>query len=338
MLDHEILRILPDESKGGEFVSTPDLHRQLVAFMIDPPVVKTVQRRLEKMFEDQLVEFEKRGTSLVWRKRAGVSGLASGGKGAMTHDEALALHTLRRFSSRQIPSLVAETLSNLFEVATRRLESVNSEHERQYRKWADKVEVESGGFSLQHPPIKGELFSSVSRALFYEQKLEIVYRPRSRTDNVAPRIVHPLGLVEVGGLVYLVAAMARHPNPAMYRLDRMTDAVMLPESFAYPREFSLASYVRQQRQFDFMVEGEVAMKLRFSGSAGDHLIESALSDDQEVTHSGEFLEVRGTVLLSQRLRWWLRSFGPNVEVLEPASLRAELAQEARALAALYAET
>ena len=40
-------------------------------------------------------------------------------------------------------------------------------------------------------------------------------------------------------------------------------------------------------------------------------------------------------MLSQRLRWWLRSFGPNVEVLGPASLRAELAAEARALARSY---
>lgn len=32
---------------------------------------------------------------------------------------------------------------------------------------------------------------------------------------------------------------------------------------------------------------------------------------------------------------WIRSWGASVEVLEPASLREELAAEARALAALY---
>jgi predicted DNA-binding transcriptional regulator YafY len=45
--------------------------------------------------------------------------------------------------------------------------------------------------------------------------------------------------------------------------------------------------------------------------------------------------VQGTVMLSQRLRWWLRSFGPNVEVLTPASLRAELAAEAARLYEMY---
>jgi predicted DNA-binding transcriptional regulator YafY len=51
---------------------------------------------------------------------------------------------------------------------------------------------------------------------------------------------------------------------------------------------------------------------------------------------GSELRVRGTVLLSKRLRWWLRAFGPNVEVLEPATLREEMANEAETLVALYA--
>ena len=46
-------------------------------------------------------------------------------------------------------------------------------------------------------------------------------------------------------------------------------------------------------------------------------------------------EVRGAVLLSQRLHWWLRSFGSNVEVLAPVDLREKLVHEARELAAMY---
>lgn len=334
MLDREIMHILPDAAKGDAYMSTPDVHRRLSVFKIDPPVVKTVQRRLEKLLDDGLVEYKRRGTALLWRKRAGASGLAKA-SGMMTHDEALALQMLRRFSSRQIPSLVAETLSPVFEVAERRLESANNDGERRYRKWGDKVEVESGGFTLRYPAIDSAIFSAVSQALFYEHQLEIVYRPRTKSDNNEAKVVYPLGLVEVGGLVYLVASMARYPNPAMYRLDRLSCAAMLPELFVYPRDFRLSDYVRQQRQFDFMVEGKIRVKLRFSNGAGAHLLEAPLSDDQHVTRAGNDLEVRGTVLLSQRLRWWLRSFGPNVEVLAPASLRAEQAAEAQALAVMY---
>ncbi|MBN3757442.1 WYL domain-containing protein [Paraburkholderia sp. Tr-20389] len=53
------------------------------------------------------------------------------------------------------------------------------------------------------------------------------------------------------------------------------------------------------------------------------------------TYVDDALHVQGTVMLSQRLRWRLRSFGPNVELLGPASLRAELAAEAAELANIY---
>lgn len=337
MLDREIMQVLPDAGKGEAPMTTSELHKKLVMRVSEVPVAKTVQRRLERLVLAKLVEQTSRGNAHAWRKVAGASGLAARAAGYLTHDEALALQTLRRFSSRQIPTLVAETLSPLFDVAEKRLDVANNESEGRYRKWIDKVEVESGGFALKYPVVDAAIFEAVSQALFYEQQLKIVYQPRARADNIAPKIVYPLGLVEVGGLVYLVALMARYPNPAMYRLDRLASAVMLPQPFTYPRDFTLSAYVRQQRQFDFMVEGEIRLKLRFTNNAGDHLLEAPLSDDQQSCQDGDHLEVQGTVLLSQRLRWWLRAFGPNVEVLAPASLRDELACEAQALAAMYGE-
>ena len=331
-----IFHVLKDAEQGGHFMSTPEIHRELCRSYPEPPVVKTVLRTLQKLLDQQLVESEKCGTALVWRRRAGASGVAARSAGLMTHEQALALQTLKRFSSRQIPSLVSESLSSLFDTAEKRLGVAQSDSERRYRKWVDKVEVESGAFALQHPAIDSNIFSTVSRALFFEQKLEMVYRVRSKGDQETAKIIDPLGLVEVGGVIYLVAAMVGYPKPAMYRLDRVVSAIMLPEIFTYPRKFSLAEYVKHQRQFDFMVEGAIKLELRFLSGAGNHLIESPLSDDQVAEYVGSELRVTGTVLLSKRLRWWLRAFGPNVEVLGPAKLREEMATEAETLAALYA--
>lgn len=332
-----IFHVLKDAEQGGIFLSTPEVHAKLWASFPERPVVKTVQRALQKLADEQLVECDKRGTALVWRKRPGAHGMAARSSGLMTYEQALALQTLKRFSSRQIPALVAESLSTLFDTAERRLDASQNATERRYRKWVDKVEVESGGFSLQHPAIDAVLFSAVTRALFYEQKLDVVYRVRSKADQEAARVLDPLGLVEVGGVVYLVAAMAGYDKPAMYRLDRLVSATMLPETFAYPPDFSLAEYVKSQRQFDFMVEGAIAVELRFLNGAGNHLLESPLSADQVAERTQAGLKITGTVLLSKRLRWWLRAFGPNVEVLRPAGLRDEMAAEAAALMALYGD-
>jgi predicted DNA-binding transcriptional regulator YafY len=42
-----------------------------------------------------------------------------------------------------------------------------------------------------------------------------------------------------------------------------------------------------------------------------------------------------TVLDTAQLRWWLRGFGPDVEVIEPRALRDEFSADARKLAARY---
>jgi predicted DNA-binding transcriptional regulator YafY len=334
-LDSKIISVLPNANGNAEFLSTPDVHKKLEVIESDAPVVKTVQRRLEKLQRLGFVEMKKRGAAWLWCKGAGAGGMAGKSGAIMTREEALALHMLRSFTSRQIPTLVAEALSDLFKVADKRLEMAVTEDERRYGRWADKVAVEHSGFALRYPPIDPETFATISQALFHERKLEIVYRPRSNVTNDKCKVILPLGLVEVGGLVYLIGGTEGRSNPTMYRLDRLARAAMTVESFSYPRSFKLDDYVRQQRQFDFMVEGEVMLKLRFFNGAGDHLLETPFAADQETRPTSAGLEVQGTVLLSQRLRWWLRSFGPYVEVMAPEKLRVELAEEAQALAKLY---
>lgn len=334
-LDREIMRVLPDGATQGNYLSTPEIHQRVVQDALEPVTVRTINRHLTRLATIGLVEMQERGNALEWRRKAGASGMAARAGAMMTFDEALALQTLRRFSSRQIPGLVADALSSMFEVAETRLQRPNSPSEQHYSRWTSKVAVESGGFALSYPVIDRELFAVVSKALFEERKLEVVYRPRHNIDNETPKVILPFGLVEVGGLVYLIGGTEGKPEPTMYRMDRLSQAKALPEAFSYPATFSLDQYVKQQRRFDFMVEKEVLLKLKFTDSAGDHLLEAPMARDQKASHKGDALYVQGTVMLSQRLRWWLRSFGPNVEVLAPASLRAELVAEAVRLYGMY---
>jgi predicted DNA-binding transcriptional regulator YafY len=334
-IDREIMRLLPEAGDTGGYISTPDLHRRLEQTIPDAPSCKTVFRHLDELELHGLVERERRGTAVVWRRKKGASGMAAKAGAMMTFDEALALQTLRRFSSRQIPELVAEMLAPMFEVADMRLQRTNNEAEKRYARWAGKVAVESGGFALQSPPIDRAMFGRVTHALFEERKLDIVYRARQNGGKEKAKVVLPLGLVEVGALVYLIAGMEGKPSPTMYRMDRLASAEVMLESFEYPAGFSLDAYVKKQRSFDFRVGEDVRLELRFTDCAGDHLLEAPLSVDQTAERVGDALIVRGTVMSSQRLRWWLRSFGPNVEVLGPGSLREEFVSEVRRLARVY---
>jgi predicted DNA-binding transcriptional regulator YafY len=335
--DRDILIVLPVAGSGQE-ISTPQVRDALAKLGIHFTHTKTVQRMLVKLEDAGHVESVRHGRALYWRRPKGARGLGEGKGSMMSFDDALALQTLRRFSSRQIPALVAQSLTHLFDAAERRLAVSNNDAERSYTRWSGKVAVESGAFALKVPDIDAVIFSTITRALFQERKLRIVYHPRSNPANEAWQEVLPLGLVEVGGTVYLIGGREGKPNPTMYRLNRVQNAEISLESFVYPPTFKLESYVKEQRQFDFLVEGSVPIALRFTAGAGDHLLETPMCDDQTHIVQGDRLEVRGMVGLSLRLRWWLRSFGPNVEVLEPAFLREEFAAEARTLAGLYAVT
>lgn len=332
--DREILRLLPLEG-GGPGISTPEVRDALARLGIHHAHVESVQRMLTKLEEMGSVEGVRCGRALYWHQRQGARGLGHATVATMSFDDALALQTLHRFSARQLPGFASQSLSPMLEVAERRLAMPNNDLERRYANWGRKVSIEPGVFSFQGPAVDVGIFSTVTRALFLERRLRVAYRPRSNPGDGAWRELLPLGLVEVAGIIYLVARIESKPAPAMYRLSRMTGAEIALESFDYPADFTLDAYVKEQRQFDFFVEGAISIALRFANSRGNQLLESPLCENQVHRVVGGHLEVCGTVLLSKRLRWWLRSFGPDVEVLEPAALRAEIAAEATALARLY---
>lgn len=247
----------------------------------------------------------------------------------MTFDEAVALHVLRRFASRQIPTLVSDALTGLFEVAKGRLATGESNEGRRHARWDRKIEVVDGTFERIRPPIQDSIFQPVSQALFNEQLLKISYRENIQT-------VMPLGLVEASDLIYMVGQVPGKPNAVMYRLDRMESAEVAPEGFTYPRNFSLAAYVNEERQFDFFPKGTIKLVLKFAPDAARGVLDAPLSEDQKSSKdTAGFVTVRATVMLSERLRWWIRSYGPYVEVLEPKSLRKDFAEEAAAAVGLY---
>ncbi|GAB3629971.1 WYL domain-containing protein [Pandoraea terrae] len=93
---------------------------------------------------------------------------------------------------------------------------------------------------------------------------------------------------------------------------------------------------RRERQFDYFPQGEICLVLRFTNAARNFLLETPLSSYQKIEQQPDgSTMVTGTVTFSERFRWWLRAFGPYVEVIEPAALRDEFVEEARAAYELY---
>jgi predicted DNA-binding transcriptional regulator YafY len=113
-----------------------------------------------------------------------------------------------------------------------------------------------------------------------------------------------------------------------FRTDRMHDLALLKQSFAPRKDFVLADHARRITD----PKDKVTARVRFTPLAAERARREAF-----LGVAGEKLTADGIVmtLSAAAIDWlsnWLLSFGTAVTVLEPAYLRAHLADTARAVA------
>ncbi len=168
-------------------------------------------------------------------------------------------------------------------------------------------------------------------------KVRIWYRsPRSgrlHQRDLSPYTLEPSSS---GGL-YVIGYDDWAKAIRTFKLDRLERAERLEETYAIPEDFDPSAHLADA--WGIMSGDTVTgIKLRFTPHVAPFIRE-------RVWHPSQKLEVQadGSVLLhlqitdTREIRPWIRSWGPEVEVLEPAHLRQELAAEAQLLSNLYRE-
>jgi predicted DNA-binding transcriptional regulator YafY len=166
-------------------------------------------------------------------------------------------------------------------------------------------------------------------AAFTGRRLRVRYR-RGNDDKVVARTLDPLGLVLKAGVWYLVAA-AGAQDPRTYRAARVVEAEVLDEAAESRPDFDLASFWTHRRE-DFQTSGssyEVTVRARPEAAL-------ALRNDYEIEPpDAEWTTLGLTFGAKEHALRRLLSFGPDVEVLEPAGLREAITQAVDRTAFLY---
>ncbi|RQG99821.1 helix-turn-helix transcriptional regulator [Paraburkholderia dinghuensis] len=296
---------------------------------------------------DLVVLSTESGRDRLWQRKPWLGG-ANQVANLTSASEAVAFHTLRRFVGSKLPAAVTRDIEPLFEAADARL-SQDREDSRPHRVWVNKIGSVEPTYVLRPPPINPEVFQTVVTATFFERELLVRYRQayrETKADDVKPRRLWPLALVESAGLMYMVAQSPEHPprpeegRPnwlrALYRLDRIVSVAESGDTFTYPRDFRLQNTIEKEQVFDFLPEAPVVLELAVEAAEAKRLKERAMSDDQQFERMPDGrIKAIGTVVPSVKLRWWLRSLGAAVEIIAPSTLRDEFAREAAALAKRY---
>lgn len=148
--------------------------------------------------------------------------------------------------------------------------------------------------------------------------------------------MHPLAIVQRGALIYLVCMFADYDDVRTLVLHRVQQADLVHAAARVKPGFDLDAYIASE-QFGFRTGDPITLRATFSRVAGEHLYETALSEDQTLTvGEGGCIELRATIVSTRSLVWWLRGFGDGVIVHEPAELRAEIRETAVRMVNAYA--
>ena len=177
---------------------------------------------------------------------------------------------------------------------------------------------------------------AVQQAVWEDRKLAITYIPLF--DVQIERVVDPYGLAAHSGSWYLVFA---HGGRVRARLVAdLLEARLCAERFERPPDFDLGEFWKSWSADEHQDTSRYPVTVRVSKKALPSVIrrfgaQSQLADAPESED--------GSLTLTLHFRWIdeacdrLLPFGSGVEVLEPYTLRARLADIARQTARLYGE-
>jgi predicted DNA-binding transcriptional regulator YafY len=208
-----------------------------------------------------------------------------------------------------------------------------SRHDAEFAR--QRIHVDGAGWLRAREDVP--CLPAIQEALWQERKLRLTYQRSDQTT--VERLVDPLGLVAKSSVWYLVAAV--DGGPRTYRVARVRDAQVTDQQSERPPNFDLATHW-EQSSVEFRANlPRYPATLRADPAALPALRTPgryARVDQVSEPDAEGWLRVAMLFEEERNACEYVLSFGPRIEVLEPASLRNMVRREAQGIAALYART
>ncbi|MBK9121547.1 MAG: WYL domain-containing transcriptional regulator [Chloroflexi bacterium] len=178
---------------------------------------------------------------------------------------------------------------------------------------------------------------TLAQAMIQCRQVELVYQPyqgREFKTTFSPYLLEPSG---IGFATYAIGESSIVGALRTYKVERIASARLLRSTFTIPDDFPGLDLLRNAWSI-YYGEQTVRVALRFSPAVARRVLEtnwrtaSAPETDPDLIN---YIRVTLNVADTTDLKPWIRSWGANVEVLEPESLRDEMVEEVRENARLY---
>lgn len=324
----ELLKALPSYQENATGKAAKDLMYELQAagYAVD---LRTVQRDLQELSGIFAIEANEKGRPFGWRWARG----AHAGMPGLSVAEAVALTLVEDHLRQLLPASLMNSLTGLFKQAEDRLGALHGENPA--ADWPPKVKSVSASQPMLPPVVDEAIQAELSRALLEGHQVRVTYRPGTHAED-KEYVLHPLGLVLRGSVLYLVATAFAYRDVRTYALHRFQQVERLVDPVVVPKGFDLDQELAKGMAHFGNWGAPISIELACHPDLAFHLRETPLSGDQQyVELEGGGARVTASVGNTWQLRWWLLSQGAKVKVLGPDWLVTELAEELREAAGQY---
>ncbi|RZJ87765.1 MAG: WYL domain-containing protein [Hymenobacter sp.] len=185
--------------------------------------------------------------------------------------------------------------------------------------------------------IGSHFLGSLYQAIQKQQVLEMQYRPFGAAQPL-DIIVHPYLLKQYNHRWFLIGHGTGRPGLSTYALDRIEQLVLCNNQAYLSLSDDITSRFTNIVGVSLPSEDCIPelVQLRFSSSRGQYVRTKPLHPTQQLeAETSGALKVVLNVIPTQELVTLLLSFGDDVEVIEPLSLRQQIAERLRAAAKQY---
>lgn len=192
--------------------------------------------------------------------------------------------------------------------------------------------------ALQKRPLKPHtvrVLDLITAAWAQQRVLRLKYRSAGRED-VREVLLEPyfLDASAAGYATYVIGYSRTHEQIRTFKVERVVEARLTPETFVPRPEIDVQQLLANS--WGIMWGEDTTVVLRFDPGVAWRVREATWHPSQQLENT----EDGGCILRLQvghtmELAPWIRSWGSSVEVLEPPEFRAQVAEEARRLAARY---
>jgi CRISPR-associated endonuclease/helicase Cas3 len=250
----------------------------------------------------------------------------------LTIHESMALHLAARLMATRTDKHNPHAAAALRKLGTA-LEKFSPQVSRHLLASADVMDDQA----RRHDPVYLEVLETLTRAWSQGRKVRLWYQkdPGQPVNECifAPYFIEPYG---IGQTAYVIGWRDEPPGERTFKLERIRRIEMSAELYQTPPDFD--PHARLAGAWGiWYTEGEPErVVLKFYARVVGRVKETQwlTSEEAEEQPDGSLLW-QAQVAEPREMKPWIRGWGPDCEVLEPAWLREEIAEEMRQAAGLY---